>query len=244
MARILALALFSLLALGSAAADTQHLTRVLAQAAATAPAPAAAAAPATPLKATGATVITATGASMKDGKLTLKGVSPVATADTASFGAIPATLASLVDASKPGEPAYAVLSGAKGPGGKPVVAVLKIDVPEKTAMKDGTLTINAAFVPADAAAPITGGGVEAAMKAKASGPPPASLEAETVSLAVDNVAPPPAATAGDKSVVGAAIGAGIGDWACGTLCAMGGAAIGADTGNYYNPGYGPVVVYG
>jgi len=211
----------ALLALSHAvvAAETR-LTRVLLQAAATAPAPAADAAPpaATPQKATGATVLTASSASIKDGKLTLKGVSDVATVDTPTgYGAIPATLHQLVESSKPGEAAYGVLTGAKGADGKPTVAVLEITVPER-AHKGSTLTLNAKFVEQGAATP-TGGAVEAALKDEAPGAPPMALDMETVSLTIDNVAPAAPETNGDKNAIGAAVGAGIGSWACGTLCA-------------------------
>jgi hypothetical protein len=248
MARLTYAALALLALTGGAAASattgTQNLGRALAEAAA-----AQVAAPSTPsttATAAGSTIITAAAASMAGGKLILKQASPVTTADTPGVGAIPASLASIVSASKKGEPAFAVLSSASGPGGKPTISVIEISDP---VLEGDTLTMAAQYVAAGSTAPLKGGAVEAALQRPSSaaggGPAPAVFDAKTVSLAVDNAAAPapPSAAPGEKSIIGAAVGAGIGDMACGTLCAMGGAAIGGSYGGYYNRGYYNQPVY-
>lgn len=216
MARLTLLAMIALLVgtatAGTATATTHNLGRVLAQAAAQAPAPAAPAAAASTMSANaaGATIVTAGAASLAGGKLTLKQASPIVTADTMAVGgAIPSTLESIVAASKPGEPAYAVLSSASGGGadGKaPLMAILEISDP---VMKGDTVTLNAKYLSTDGkATPLKGGAVEAAMKQPtAAGPPPAAFDAKTVSLAVDNAAPAQtSAEPGEKSIIGAAVG--------------------------------------
>ena len=244
-------ATLALLALsgGAAAASTQgpsNLGRVLAEAAASAPAPAPVP---TIAKAAGSTIVTAGHATLANGRLTLKHTSPVTVADTTTaMAAVPASLKSIVEASKKGEAAYAVLSSAGGGSGvAPTVAVIRISDP----VLDGdSLSMAAELVPAGSATPISGGAVEAALKAAGSAPAgaaakPAALDADVVSLAIDNEAAPPAQTDGQKSIIGAAVGAGIGSYACGTMCAMGGAAIGSSVGNgYYGGGYAPVYYYG
>ena len=256
MARFV-LASLALLALsgGTACASAthgHHLGRALAEAVAQAPAPATAATPTTSPApaAAGSTIITAVSAALAGGKLVLKHTSPVATADTPGVGALPSSLAKIVAASQAGEPAFAVLSSASGggpDGSQPTVAVLQVSDP---VLEGDTLTMAASYVPAGSAAPPAGGAAAAALRLpSAGGTAPATLDADLVSLAVDNAAAPaptpPSAEPGQKSLIGAAVGAGIGSYACGTLCAVGGAAIGSSVGGgYYNGYYQPVVYYG
>lgn len=238
------LALLALLSLASAS----PLGRALAEAAAAAPAtaaaapdaaakdaaPAAAAAPAGPApQAVGSTVLTGESVSVGEGTLKLKGVSPVVTADTAGYGGMPTSLADIVAATKKEDVVYAVVSAAKGPGDKPAVAVVKASEPSLSPDKKTLTFKNVEFVPAGSAAPIEKGTVEAALKAKgaATVAPPASFKGETVSLTIDNAAPPAAAPKdGDKGLIAAGVGAAVGGIACGPMCAVGGAALGGAVG--------------
>lgn len=120
------------------------------------------------------------------------------------------------------EPGDAVLSG-KTAEGEPVAVVVRLTKP---VYADGKVTIQAAPLPKAEPAILTGGEV-AKVKATAAETVPAVLEEP--SLVVDSLSATEAPADGEKhGLIGAAIGAGIGNAVCGGswLCSATGAVIG------------------
>jgi hypothetical protein len=221
MVKLLSLAsaaVVALVALSPSGASAVSTRALLAE---TAPSPMAAPATAivTPASSASADMtLAADGVSFANGKLVVKDPSDTLIKRSGNAFGLASTAATFRKVNAPSE---AVVIGVSADG-SPLTALARLSNPVLT---DDELTFDAVIL----AAPAAGSGAVAATAAKAGAslvsPTVPSFKAKTAAVVFDGA--DAAAAAGDKSIVGAAIGAGVGTFVCGPWCGAGGAMTGA-----------------